>query len=128
MTMKANDMTEREPDLDDLFAAARDADSAPSANLMTRILTDAAALQPRPAVVATRLQPVDLPTTEGWFDRIAAVFGGGGALAGMSLATVAGVFLGLAQPAPIVALTLMLADASVETVDLLPDGTALWEE
>lgn len=128
MTMKANDMTEREPDLDDLFAAARDADPTPSANLMTRILTDAAALQPRPAVVATRLQPVDLPTTEGWFDRIAAVFGGGGALAGMSLAAVAGVFLGLAQPAPIVALTSMLADASVETVDLLPDGTALWEE
>lgn len=112
-------------DLDALLAAARDTGPAPSQALIDRVMTDAAALQPRPA-------PVVRPVARGgvgWLGRLASVFGGGGALAGVSLAMVAGVFIGVMQPEPVAALTsALLVDTSLGTVDLLPAGADLWEE
>lgn len=111
-------------DLDALLASARGADLAPSAELMDRVMADAAALQPRPASV---VRPVVAPV--GWLGWLAGVFGGGGALAGVSLAMVAGVAIGVVQPEPVAALTqVFLVGGEIGTVDLLPGASDLWEE
>lgn len=116
-------MTRQQDDLDTLFALARSADPAPSAALQARVLSDAAALQPvaraRVAVPLARI---------GWLDRIAALFGGGPALAGLGFAALAGLFLGLAQPAPVALLTVALLANPAGAVDLFPASDALWEE
>lgn len=126
MKMKANDMTDL--DLNLLLAAARDDRPLPSEALMARVLADAVAQQPKPLAHPLAVTPARAAST-GWLDRLAAVFGGGGALAGVSLAMVAGVFIGIAQPAPVAALTsALLVGASLETVDLFPAEVALWEE
>lgn len=114
-----------DPDLDALLASARDAGPRPSEALMARVMADAAASQPAPrgVPVARNVRPA------GWLRRLSAVFGGGGALAGVSLAMVAGVFIGVVQPAPVAALTsALLVAGDPGTVDLLPAGTGLWEE
>jgi hypothetical protein len=54
-------------------------------------------------------------------------FGGGMSLAGMSAAALAGLFLGIAQPVPVVALTeLLRGTTTLDSLDLLPTGGALW--
>lgn len=123
--MKANDMTG--PDLDSLFAAAREDLPQPSEALMARILADAVAMLPQtvalPGATAART------ARTGWFDWLAAPFGGGGPLAGVGLAMVAGIFIGVAQPEPVAVLTsVLLVAADAETVDLFPGDTALWED
>lgn len=120
--MKATEMTDF--DLDTLLSAARKADALPSEALQARVMSDAMALQPKqvPPVAA---QAVSV----GWIDRLSALFGGGGALAGVSLALVAGVFIGVIQPEPVAALTsALMAEAQMDSVDLLPDAATLWEE
>jgi len=120
--MKANEMTDH--DLDSLLAAARTADRAPSPALMARVMADAMALQPKPAS-----RPVLRAAPSRWFDRLAEVFGGGGALAGISFAMLAGVFIGVVRPEPVAALTsALLTGARYEAVELLPGDAALWEE
>jgi hypothetical protein len=48
-------------------------------------------------------------------------------LAGMSAAALAGLFLGIAQPVPVVALTeLLRGTTTLDSLDLLPTGGALW--
>lgn len=118
-------MQDSDHDLDTLLAAARGAGPAPSDALMARVLADAAALQPRPPVVSTAANPPRRP----WFAGLAALFGGGGAVAGISFAVLAGVFLGVVQPAPVAALTaVFLTDEAIGSVDLLPEPGALWTE
>ncbi|MEZ5796329.1 MAG: dihydroorotate dehydrogenase [Paracoccaceae bacterium] len=83
-------------DLELLFAAARADAPRPSPALMARVLADAYDAQPAaPAPVA-----VTAPTP--WWSRamaaLSASFGGGGVLAGLGTAAVAGVFLGYASP------------------------------
>ncbi len=118
-----------DPDLDALLASARDEGPRPSEALMARVMADAVASQPAPRAlpVARKVRPAERPA--GWLRRLSAVFGGGGALAGVSLAMVAGVFIGVVQPAPVAALTsALLVEGDLGTVDLLPAGTDLWEE
>ncbi len=113
----------RTDDLDDLFAAERDVPVVPSDGLLARIEADAMRLQPRPAVRVS-------PPPRGLWGVMSAIFGGGGALAGMGTATVAGLYLGLAQPASISNLTeALLTGATLESVDLMPSfDTLLIEE
>ncbi|MGP3724126.1 dihydroorotate dehydrogenase [Cereibacter sphaeroides] len=104
----------RDRDLDDLFAEARREAPMPSADLMARILADAAAERPAPAPARSaprrRLSP--------W---LLALFGGGGVFAGLATATLAGVWIGMAQPAPVAeALWGGTAGDPLESVDLLP--------
>lgn len=110
-------------DLDRLLSAARD-EVQPSAALMERVLADAAALQPRAE------PPRALPPAGGWLSGLFDIFGGGGAVAGMSAATVAGVFLGFAQPTSLNALTLALQGGTevVDSMELLPGDAVFWGE
>lgn len=112
--------------LDDVLAGARDTGPAPSDALIERVMADAAALQPRPVLPSVaRAKPAGVR----WLDRLAELFGGGGALAGVGLAMVAGVFIGISQPEPVAALTQVLLDQTLsDTVDLFPTDVALWEE
>lgn len=113
------------PDLDALLAGARDEGPLPSDALIARVMADAVALQPRPGQGVSWEKPVGAR----WLDRLAALFGGGGALAGVSLALMAGVFIGISQPEPVVALTQAFWDETQsETVDLFPANVAVWEE
>lgn len=108
-------------DLDSLFAAARAAPAQPSAALSFRVLADAAEERPRPVPAMVR------PARPGFLARLGTVFGGGGALAGMVTATLAGFWIGFAQPADF---SLMAAVLNAETaeIDLMPGIDALLDE
>ena len=111
-------------DLDALFATARGADVQPSDALMARVLADAAAVQPK-AVPLVQAGARDT----GFWAGLAALFGGGGVLAGLGTVAMAGFYIGFVQPETVMA----LADgwttgSSVETVDLMPGVDALLTE
>ena len=101
-------------DLDDLFLAARATGAPPSAALMARILDDAAAMQPRAAVVLRR------PGLR--LSALIAALGGVGALTALATAAVAGLWIGLAPPAAVddFAATLWTS-AEADSLDLIPD-------
>ena len=104
-------------DLDDLFAEARATGAQPSVALLERVIADAGALQPQARPLAPRVaEPRSL------WAGIAALFAGGGVMAGMgSAAVMAGLFLGFMQPAPVAALTDALGVTVAETTyDFLP--------
>ena len=87
-------MTERD-DLDDLFAEASGGPVMPSDELMARILADANAL----ADERERLvRPV--PARRGWRDLLRTL-GGWPAVGGLVASTVAGLWIGVAQPAAV---------------------------
>jgi hypothetical protein len=116
-------MTTEHSDLDALFATAAAVRAAPSDALMTRILADADALQPVPA------RPVPAVKVQGWFQTLADWFGGGMSLAGMSMAALTGLYLGVAQPLPVAALTeLVTGTTTLESLDLLPSTGTLWTQ
>lgn len=103
----------RDTDLDDLFAEARREAPVPSADLIARILSDAAAAQPDPH--RPRPAPRRRP------NRTLALFGGGGLFAGLATATIAGVWIGVAQPAPVAeALWRGAAAEPLDSVELVP--------
>lgn len=112
-------------DLDSFFAAARDTAPAPSEALMARVLADASLEQSRPVPMPTRTSHRSV------WQMLAAVFGGGGALAGMMTATVAGAYIGFSQPLGegIFALvTNTVTGAESTTIDMMPGIDALLEE
>ena len=112
---------EHENDLETLFAAASRQRLEPSAGLSARILADAVALQPKPRV----LVPV-APPRQGWISTMSGWLGGGAALAGVSAAALAGLYLGVVQPAPVRALTALVAGNTASfSLDLLPSSDAL---
>lgn len=102
-------------------AAALTALPAVPDELMARILADAARAQPRSAMAAKSMPTMRLPTiTLG--QVFADLFGGGGVLAGMATAACAGIYLGLAQPSALSALTLAFAGPSaVDQLDFMPN-------
>ncbi|ESW59196.1 MAG: hypothetical protein Q27BPR15_18930 [Rhodobacter sp. CACIA14H1] len=110
---------QRPDDLDELLAAARDHAPAPSDALMARVLADALAEQPapRPAVAVV--------AQAGVLSRLASVFGGMGALAGMGTAAAAGLLIGYVQPSGLDLLGDAVLGAPVETVELVPDVATL---
>lgn len=103
-------------DLDDLFAGLKARPPAPSDALMSRVLADAAALQPK-----TVAPPRAAPARGGLWSSFTAMFGGAGAVAGLASAAIAGVAIGLVAPTPADALTAALWGNSSDTaVDLIP--------
>jgi hypothetical protein len=108
-------------DLDSFFAAARDTAPAPSEALISRVLTDASLEQSRPEPM-----PARAPNRSIW-QILAAVFGGGGALAGMVTATVAGAYIGFSQPLG-EGIFALVTGAESTTIDMMPGIDALLEE
>lgn len=118
-------MTQGSNDLDDLFATAATQRMAPSDALMSRVLADAMAEQPR-AAGGQPMRPAVVRA--GFWAQLAAVFGGGGALAGIGTAAVAGVVIGFAQPVGFGALTEAVWGTPLETVELIPSVETLFSE
>ena len=115
-------------DLDGLLALAAQGRPQPSGALMDRVLADALALQPQPAVM--RKAPAPLPARLGVLARLAALFGGGPMLAGVCSAAMAGVALGYLDPASMDMLTGGLTGAltGAETLELFPSADFLTNE
>ncbi|MEO8242845.1 MAG: dihydroorotate dehydrogenase [bacterium] len=115
-------MTIENHDLDELFAVAADHCEIPPASLVAKILADADALQPKPAI-----QQHFAPRS--WFATLADFFGGGLSLAGMSVAAMAGLYIGVAQPTPLVDLTNYVTGSSQSgSLELLPSTSVLWAQ
>jgi hypothetical protein len=114
----------QDSELDGFFSAARAAAPAPSAALLDRIEADARhELALRSASVPTRRPGLGRPA--GWLARLIASIGGLPAAGGLAAATVAGLWIGLAQPAALGGLTAALgvpsaADAGLDRVELIP--------
>jgi hypothetical protein len=108
-------------DLDSLFAAARANAPRPPAALVARVLADADA---RPAAASPAPPQRSAP---GFWASLGALFGGGGALAGMVTATLAGVWFGFAQPVELGAMSALLTDDSA-AIELMPGLDALLDE
>ena len=113
---------ERQDGLDDLFAAARADAPVPSGALMARVLADALAEQPRAVAAVSVAAPA---RRGGLLSRLAGLFGGAGALAGLGTAAVAGLLIGYVQPSGLVAVGDAVLGSPLEVVDLLPDVDAL---
>jgi hypothetical protein len=109
-------MTGNTRELDDLFAMARDAAPRPSASLMARVLDDALAHQPEPAPALLRQAP-----RRSLWAVLSTAFGGAVGFAGLASATLAGLWIGFAQPAPVSGLTGALwSDTPMDSVELMP--------
>lgn len=108
-------------DLDALFAAAKADVAEPSQALMARVMADAAEHQPKP----TQRQARPSAPVLGFWAGLAAVFGGGGALAGIGSAAIAGLFLGFVQPLDLAVISESLASVTLDSVELMPGVDAL---
>lgn len=120
-----------EDHLDSLFAAARAEPLRPPPGLSARVLDDAARhmafAAPPPALLSRAAPP-----RPGLWAALSTAFGGGGALAGMVTATVAGFYIGFAQPIDTGIVTAVLAgDAAggeIGQLDMMPGIDALLDE
>lgn len=104
-------------DLDRLLAEAAQRPAVPSDALMERVLADALALQPQPAVVRAAPRP-------GILTRLAAVFGGPPVLAGLGTAAIFGLALGYLSPSTLDYLT----GTSTDTAEFFPEADFLTTE
>ncbi|NBE06400.1 dihydroorotate dehydrogenase [Rhodobacter sp. CCP-1] len=105
-------------DLEDLFATARHMPVRPSAALLDRVLADGLDAQPRPHTAPLMRPPA--AAAGGLWSRLAALFGGAGALAGMGTAAAAGLLIGFAQPSNLATLEDAMLGSPLETVELVP--------
>lgn len=92
-----------EQDLDRLLAEARAEGGAVAPGFMARLLEDALAAQPAPALTlaiagAAAPQPVARSRWHGLWAALSAGFGGGGVVAGLCGAAVLGLWVGYADP------------------------------
>lgn len=113
-----------------LAEAERMEPPVPDPAFLARVLADAAAFQPpvaraRPLAREGGTIGSGRASFGGWAQALAELFGGRGALAGMALATVAGLYLGLAQPA---VLTALYSEPPLDSLDLLAGGDSLFTE
>jgi uncharacterized caspase-like protein len=113
-------MTDMQDDLDDLLATAARRPALPSEALMERVLADALALQPQ----AVGFRPAVPAPQPGLLARLASLFGGAPALAGLGSAAVFGLALGYYSPATLDYLT----GASTDTAEFFPGGDFLTTE
>ncbi len=82
-------------ELEGVFAVARDVPPAASEDFMARILADAMAEMPRaPTVAATRPAKAE----GGWIANLLGMIGGWPAAAGLAVATVSGLMIGIGTP------------------------------
>jgi hypothetical protein len=104
-------------ELDDLFATARALKVEPSTDFMARILQDAEANQPH----SLGINVPSAARKKGLWATMLAAIGGGAAFAGLSTATIAGLWLGFVQPTPLTTVTdSFWASETLESVDLIP--------
>ncbi|MFC2969847.1 hypothetical protein [Acidimangrovimonas pyrenivorans] len=120
-------MTDRSKEFDGLeafFDAARAEAPQPSEDLMARILADAEAETARRAAPVPEAPSAIRPAAKvlGFWDALVLALGGRGALAGLAGAMVAGLWLGVSQPAPIASLAQQVAGdgTTLEQVDVIP--------
>jgi hypothetical protein len=110
----------QDSDLEGFFAAARAEAPMPSPALMARIEADAL----RQQALRARRQPTRTTRRYGPVARLFEALGGAGVAAGLAAATLAGLWIGLAQPAPLSRLTEPLAGGSaaamLDSVELIP--------
>lgn len=106
-------------DLDDLLALAARRPALPSEALMDRVLADALTLQPEAAGFRAATAP-----RMGLMARLAAVFGGAPALAGLGTAAVFGLALGYYSPATLD----YLVGASADAAEFFPGSDFLTTE
>lgn len=104
-------------DLDDLLDMAARRPAVASEALMERVLADALALQPQ----AAGFRPAAPVPRPGFLARLAGVFGGAPALAGLGTAAVLGLALGYYSPATLDYLT----GTSVDTAEFFPEADFL---
>ncbi|KQI72409.1 hypothetical protein AN191_08180 [Loktanella sp. 5RATIMAR09] len=106
--------------LDDLLAQARGASPLPSDALMARVIADADAAQPRASAM-----PVARP---GVIARMLDTIGGWPAVSGLAMATVAGIWVGVAPPASVQDVTAAMIGDEVSinlfATDLMIDAGA----
>ncbi len=107
-------------DLDLLLAKAAAQPAVPSKALMERVLADAHALQPQ----VTIFRPAPALPQPGFLARLAAVFGGPPALAGLGTAAVFGLALGYMSPTTMDYLT----GTSGDTAEFFPEADFLTTE
>ncbi|MBA3909882.1 MAG: hypothetical protein C0524_08320 [Rhodobacter sp.] len=112
----------QDKELDKLLAVAANQAPRPSAGFMDRVLADALSLQPKPAELPQRPSP----TAEGLVARIAVLFGGAPALAGVCSAAVVGLAFGYLNPTTLDVLTGGLTGA--ETLEMFPSADFLTTE
>lgn len=111
----------QDKDLDDLFAQARALrHDQPSAQLMARVLQDAAAEQPRAAQHMQVIRP-----KLGFWSRLALALGGKPAFAGMAFAAILGVSLGYMAPAEVLG---GFSAAYAGELELIPVAEPFFEE
>ncbi len=83
-------------DLELWFSASRKHTPDPSEDLLARVLSDAAMLQPEaPGIVTTAPEPEPRPSI---WQQFTNAIGGWSGLAGLGTATVAGLWIGLSAP------------------------------
>lgn len=113
-------------DLDGLFADLRTAPLAPTSDFMARVMADALAEQPQPALSP---RAAIATTKQGLWPQILGALGGGVGMAGLGTAMLAGLWVGFAAPAPLAGLSSALGqdmvNTPVEQVDLLASYDSL---
>ena len=114
-----------EDDLDSLFATARADAPRPPAGLTARVLADAEGLLA--AAPMSSPEPDRPRDRHGLWSALSTVFGGSGALAGMATATVAGFYIGFAQPMD-TGLVASVLGGEIAELDMMPGIDALLEE
>lgn len=115
----------------------------PDTSFMARLMADAQRLQPplpmpspaRAVVPRAVVPPAVVPPVRarpagrgGLIDALADVFGGRGSLAAMMLATVTGLYLGVAQPSVLTSLTGFSNETPLDSLDLMSGSDSLWKE
>lgn len=113
-------------DLDSLFADARAEPLRLRPGLTARVLADAEGLMVAPLPLALPRAPAARQHSGLW-SALASAFGGGGALAGMVAATVAGFYIGFALPLDSGLVASVLGGA-ISEIDMMPGIDALLEE
>lgn len=100
------------------FRAARDFPAEPGADLLARVMADAEATQER----LSRQAPVEVPARSGRLAEMFRALGGWPAVAGLSTATLAGIWIGVAAPDGLAttAVALMGAGEAAYVIDLEP--------
>jgi hypothetical protein len=112
-------------DLDALLSDLRSHPHEADARLLARIVDDAQAVQSS----RTSVRAV-VPTREPALRRWISALGGSVALAGLGTAAMAGLWIGMAQPASLIDVTDQLSaalgrEAALDYVELFPDFTTL---
>lgn len=123
-------MMDKNIDLDAMFAEAAAQPARVSPDLMARLLSDADMAQPRPQALAPQALSGTAPRRAGWLSALAEALGGRRALAGLSLAGLTGLFLGVVQPTGVQSLTTLLSQSTVtaDQMDLLPAPDTIWPD